>query len=102
MRWNTSGIKFRRGCYEPLIARFDGKGTWYSPRAMMIQQAMRSSFRKLGEHLEAKQCEVKPLYDDDDNLTETDITDFDFHAPDNDLTDPTKWVWKFTSAEIHS
>lgn len=60
MRWNTSGIKFRRGCYEPLIARFDGKGTWYSPRAMMTQQAMRSSFRKLGEHLEAKQCEVKP------------------------------------------
>lgn len=42
----------------------------------MTQQTMKSYFRLLGEHLNAKSAEVKPLYDEDDNATVPEIRVF--------------------------
>lgn len=76
MKWNNNGIAYRRGCYEPLIAQFDGKGHWYCNTALMTQQTMKSFFKELGEHLGAERIEVKPLWDENDNPTVTETMDF--------------------------
>ena len=79
MKWNHNGIKYRRGCYEVLIAQFDGKGSWFVNRAMQTQQSMKANFKRLGEFLGASSVEVKKLYDDDDNITETNVIIADRH-----------------------
>ncbi len=77
MKWNHNGIAYRRGCYEALIAQYDGKGPWYSTGdSIMTQQTMKSYFKLLGKHLNAKSVEVKPLYDEDDNATVSEIRVF--------------------------
>ena len=76
MKWKHNGIMYRRGCYEILIAQYDGQGPWYANDPQMTQQSMRSCFKMLGEHLNAQSVEVKPLYDEDDNPTETKICVF--------------------------
>lgn len=76
MKWNHNGTMYRRGCYKCLIAQYDGKGPWYANDTMMTQQTMKSSFKMLGEYLGAKSIEVKPLYDEDDNPTETKVCAF--------------------------
>lgn len=83
MKWNTNGITFRRGCYECLIAQFDGSGPWWSLGAIATQQTMKSEFRRLGNHLGAASCEVKALYDDSDNETEQNVLCFRFDSYDN-------------------
>ena len=76
MKWNHSGITYRRGCYEVLVARYDGKGPWYANDCTMTQQSMRACFKRLGEHLNAQSVEVKRLYDEDDKPTEPMICAF--------------------------
>lgn len=76
MKWNHNGITYRRGCYETLIAQFDGKGPWYCNIPQMTQQSMRSCFKALGEHMGAEKIEVKHLYDEDDAPTESETMDF--------------------------
>lgn len=76
MKWNHNGIMYRRGCYECLIAQYDGKGPWYANDCLMTQQTMKSSFKRLGEHLGAQSIEVKPLYDEDDKPTEKTVCAF--------------------------
>ena len=76
MKWNTNGIKFLRGDYEALIAHFDGLGPWFSLRGMATQQTQKSAFKRLGEVVGAKQCEVKLEYDDDGNEVEGDVVVF--------------------------
>lgn len=76
MKWNHNGITYRRGCYECLIAQYDGEGPWYAGEAIQTQQSMKSGFKRLGEYLGAKSVEVKPLYDKNDNPTETKICAF--------------------------
>lgn len=76
MKWNNNGITYRRGCYEVLIAQYDGKGAWYCNAAMMTQQSMKACFKALGEYLGANTVEVKYLYDDNDAPTEATTTDF--------------------------
>lgn len=76
MKWNHNGITYRRGCYESLIAQYDGKGPWYANGPLMTQQSMKSCFKRLGDELNAQGVEVKPLYDDDDNATEIEIRVF--------------------------
>lgn len=76
MKWNHNGITYRRGCYEVLAAQYDGKGPWYVNDHQMTQQSMKSCFKKLGEYLNAQSVEVKPLYGEDDNATETEICVF--------------------------
>lgn len=76
MKWNNNGIKYRRGCYEVLIAQYDGQGPWYCNIPMMTQQSMKMCFKELGYYLNAKSIEVKNLWDDNDNNTETETRDF--------------------------
>lgn len=76
MRWNNNGVSYRRGCYEVLIAQFDGVGHWYCNIPMMTQQSMKRCFKDLGEHLGAKSVEVKYLYDENENATVTETMDF--------------------------
>lgn len=76
MKWNHNGITYRRGCYECLIAQYDGKGPWYYSMGIQTQQSMKTGFRQLGDHLGAQSVEVKPLYDEEDNLTEKRICSF--------------------------
>ena len=76
MKWNNNGIKYPRGCYECLIAQYDGKGPWFCNIPMMTQQSMKCCFKALGEHLGAEHVEVKPLYDESDNPTEKETRDF--------------------------
>lgn len=77
MKWNNNGITYRRGCYEVLIAQYDGKGCWYCNIPMMTQQSMKLRFKQLGEHLGAKSVEIKPLYDENEEPTESITTDFE-------------------------
>ncbi len=74
MKWNHNGIKYHRGCYIVLIAQFDGKGNWWEVGAMCTQQSMRAGFKRLGEYLGSKTCEVKRLYDDEDNPNEKSVS----------------------------
>lgn len=76
MKWNNNGIKYYRGCYEVLIAQYDGKGPWYCNIPMMTQQSMKNCFKALGEHLNADRVEVKLLYDEFGNPTENETRDF--------------------------
>ena len=39
---------------------------------------MKSEFKRLGEYLKASLCEVKMLYDEDDNETEKNVGSFFF------------------------
>lgn len=73
MKWNNNGIKYERGNYECLIARYNDTGYWVCVRADATQQTQKSNFKDLGEFLSASKCEVKHLYDVDDELTETNI-----------------------------
>ena len=74
MKWNHNGVTYRRGCYEGLIARYDGKGAWFCNRGLMTQQTMKACFKRLGEYLGASSVEVKPMWnEDDDCTTETNI-----------------------------
>lgn len=76
MKWNHNGIIYCRGCYEVLIAQFDGKGPWYCNIPMMTQQSMRTCFKALGEYLGAESVEVKHLWSEDDTPSETKTRDF--------------------------
>lgn len=78
MKWNNNGIKYQRGCYECLIAKFDDVDVWFTPRAMQTQQTMKANFKRLGELLETKVCEVMPMYGDNDEWTQENIVVFDF------------------------
>lgn len=78
MKWNKNGIQFRRGCYETLIAQFDGCGNWWTFGGMATQQTMRSMFKRLGEYFGASHCEVKALFDDNDLETEESVVYFRF------------------------
>ena len=78
MKWITNGIEFRRGCHECLIARYDGAGCWWALGAIATQQTMKAEFKRLGEYLGASRCEVKKLYDEDDDQTEWDVASFRF------------------------
>lgn len=83
MKWINNGIQYKRGCYECLIAQFNHCGCWFTLRAMATQQTQKSDFKRLAEYLEDEitVCEVKKLYDDNDNFTvdESEIIVFDFH-----------------------
>ena len=81
MKWVNNGIKYLRGDHERLIAQFNGKGAWFTLRAFATQQTQKSEFKRLAEYFEDEVaiCEVKKMYDDDDNLTEDEIVVFDFH-----------------------
>lgn len=70
MKWNHNGVSYQRGCYEALIAQYDGAGYWYINEAVQTQQSMKSNFKLLGEHFGAQRVEVKPLFDENDNMTE--------------------------------
>ena len=76
MKWKHNGITYPRGSYEALIARYNSDGAWFVARGLMTQQTMRSSFKALGEALNAHSIEVKRLYDDNDNETETEVIVF--------------------------
>lgn len=77
MKWNNNGITYNRGNYECLIARYDDSDIWFTPRAMQTQQCAKSNFKRLGELLEAKNCEVQPMYNDSDEWTHDKIVVFD-------------------------
>lgn len=81
MRWINNGIKYLRGDYECLIAQFNGIGCWFTLRASATQQTQKSEFKRLANYLddEITICEVKKMYDDNDNLVEHDIIVFDFY-----------------------
>lgn len=79
MKWKTNGIQFRRGCHECLIAQFNGCGCWWGLGAMATQQTMKSEFKRLGDYLGATLCEVKELYDENDNETEQDVIYYRFN-----------------------
>ena len=77
MKWIVQdGIKFERGNKEVLIARFNEDGAWFTLRAQATQQTQKSEFKRLGETLGAKSCEVKKYYDDNDIETETEVIVF--------------------------
>lgn len=76
MKWNHNGITYPRGCYETLVAQFDGKGPWYCNIPMMTQQSMKSCFKALGEYLGAESVEVKPLWNEDDSPAVQKTRDF--------------------------
>lgn len=73
MKWinNIDNIKFTRGDHRPIIAKFDNMDKWFNLRAMATEQSQKSNIKALGDHLGANQCEVKYLYDGDDNVTES-------------------------------
>lgn len=50
MKWNHNGITYRRGCYETLIAQYDGKGVWFVNRGLMTQQTMKSTIDGIKKH----------------------------------------------------
>lgn len=77
MKWNNNGIKYERGNYECLIAQYNKTGAWVCVRAMATQQTQKHDFKALGEVISAEECEVKRLYDDNDNPTETNVILFD-------------------------
>lgn len=73
MKWNNNGVKYERGNYECLIAQYNKTGAWVCVRAMATQQTQKHNFKQLGEVISAKEIEVKRAYDDNDELTETNI-----------------------------
>ena len=77
MKWNNNGIKYERGNYECLIAQYNKTGHWVCVRAMATQQTQKHNFKALGEVISAKEIEVKKLYNDNDELTETNVIYFD-------------------------
>lgn len=76
IKWITNGVSFRRGNYEPLIARFDNTRCWLSYNACTTASGFRAVIRKLADEYGAKMVEIKYLYDEDDNVTEDDIKGF--------------------------
>lgn len=59
MKWENNEVKFTRGDYEVILARFDDDCIWYMPRALMTQQSAKHLFRDLGKALDAKKVEVR-------------------------------------------
>lgn len=77
MKWNNNDVKYERGNYEYLIAQYNKSGFWVCLRSNATQQSQKNYFRDLGKVLNAKEIEVKKLYDDNDVQTETDVILFD-------------------------
>lgn len=71
LRWKISGeVKFSRGNYMRLIAKFDNSRKWIENGAICTVQDFRSDVRKLAQVYGAKEVELKPLFDEDDKATE--------------------------------
>lgn len=77
MKWITNGVKFKRGDYFCLIAKYDTRPEWFAVRAMATQQSQKVNFKALGEFLNANVIEVKEAYDDNENPTEKNVILFD-------------------------
>ena len=78
MKWiNNEGIKFLRGDYEGLIAKFDDVPQWFCMRALATQQTQKSAFKLLGEYFQAEKCEVKHMGDEDGNCVEEGVVIFE-------------------------
>ena len=78
MKWITNGVKFNRGDYFCLIAKYDTQPEWFAVRAMATQQSQKVNFKALGEFLNASVIEVKEAYDDNENPTEKNVILFDY------------------------
>lgn len=53
-----------------LIAKFDNSRKWLENGAICTVQDFRSDVRRLAQVYGAKEVELKPLFDEDDNATE--------------------------------
>lgn len=77
MKWiNKEGVKFLRGCYEGLMARYDDTDIWFCMRGLATQQTQKAAFKRLGEYFNANVCEVKNLWDEDGNAVEDNVVVF--------------------------
>ena len=77
MKWiNKEGVKFNRGDYEGLMAKFDNWDVWFCMRAMATQQTQKSAFKSLGEYLGATSCEVRYMWDEEGNARENNVVAF--------------------------
>lgn len=84
MKWITNGIKFNRGCYNCLIAKFDNSKMWLTLDAACTVQTAKASFKRLGEHFGAKCCEVQKMYNVSGTLIrkDTDIVSYYINSDD--------------------
>ena len=76
MKWNNNGVTYERGCRDVLIARYDNGQQWYINRERMTQASQKVCFKRLGEDMNARSIEVKPLFDAFGNHTETEMCAF--------------------------
>lgn len=79
MKWINNGVRYERGNYECLIAKFDDLDMWFTLRAQATQQAQKNRFKQLGQLFEAVKCEVLPMYSEDNEWTKNHIVVFDFN-----------------------
>lgn len=71
LKWKIAeGIQFSWGNYMRLIAKFDNSRKWLENGANCTVQDFRSDVRRLAQVYGAKEVELKPLFDEDDNATE--------------------------------
>ena len=84
MKWITNGIKFNRGCYNCLIAKFDNSKMWLTLDAACTVQTAKACFKRLGERFGAKCCEVQEMYSDSGTLIreEADIVSYYINSDD--------------------
>ncbi len=80
IKWNTNDISFKRGNFEPLIAKLDNCKVWLGLRAVASASTFKAEVRKLAQTYGATEVEIKKEYREDAtgtfHHTEKDVVGF--------------------------
>ena len=68
-KWITNGVSFARGNHQPLIAKFDNSKMWLDLAACCTTQTFKDRIKSLAEAYGAKVIEVKPMWNEKEELT---------------------------------
>ena len=74
MKWYKHDFDIARGNRTILIAKYDNSDYWFDYWAFTWTGAQLEIFREIGKLFNSKTVEVKPLYDNDGKLNESEET----------------------------
>ena len=103
MKWiNESNVKFNRGNYERIIAKFDNSLKWFELDAMTTTSGARWCFRRLAQEYDAKIITIKHLFDEDGNATEKREDVVGFYKTYDEKEDREYYVFRYETTTKES